>query len=653
MMLDQSEPPRCATVLARPEEELDRFLQQVRRIRQLGLTEKLFQSHPLSESLKALSTMAQQQDAMETVKEVIRQIIKYRFWISVGVAALFGLIAYSVGSGPVRDQFKKESEAITGAKKNVEQYSAPGIPTKEYQPIVAEKTGVLTGDVNAAWRALYNRQAPLLTWPEPVQERFRKWGREWPKDVDPGKVTLAQIDYIAAYKDYVDMVYKTFNPFDYETGEGIVVAAPKEALLRPAVFSDEKVPGLGKIWAAQERLWIQHTLLEVVKEVNKNAKNWDSAIIREIETMEVGSSIAQDQRSLAKNEELQEAKNILAPGETEETAETAAAPGGGGPMSGMMGAMGGRGGMMGGGAGATQDPQTIYYVKGENDQQFRKLPIMISVLIDQDRVQDFLVELENSPMSIQVMDFELQRPTARVTKPEKGATQFGGMMMGQMGMMGGTMGGSPMRMRGMSGYGGMSGMMMGGQGMMMGGMMGRMSGMGGGLTTARKGTDVRKVDRAKDRKTQEELASKSKGPSFFDPYFDIVQVTVYGQARFFQPPPQDESSQQQPSPGETSAAPDAAATASASPAAAGPDAKTAASPSSTPPATDSEAKASAPAEGEAAAKTDGTSDDAAKSTAPPTGEAAAKKDENADEAGKSAAPSAAPKSDTEKAAPKS
>ena len=54
--------------------------------------------------------MAQQQDAMETVKEVIRQIIKYRFWISVGVAALFGLIAYSVGSGPVRDQFKKESD---------------------------------------------------------------------------------------------------------------------------------------------------------------------------------------------------------------------------------------------------------------------------------------------------------------------------------------------------------------------------------------------------------------------------------------------------------------------------------------------------------------------------------------------------------------
>ena len=47
----------------------------------------------------------------------------------------------------------------------------------------------------------------------------------------------------------------------------------------------------------------------------------------------------------------------------------------------------------------------------------------------------FLVELENSPMSIEVKDFELQRPTSRVTKPEKGNR------VRQVGMMGGMMGG--------------------------------------------------------------------------------------------------------------------------------------------------------------------------------------------------------------------
>ena len=61
----------------------------------------------------------------------------------------------------------------------------------------------------------------------------------------------------------------------------------------------------------------------------------------------------------------------------------------------------------------------------------------MTVLIDQDHVQDFLVELENSPMSIQVKDFELSTPSSRVTKPEKGEGEgFGGMMGGgMMGMM--------------------------------------------------------------------------------------------------------------------------------------------------------------------------------------------------------------------------
>ena len=117
------------------------------------------------------------------------------------------------------------------------------------------------------------------------------------------------IDYIAAYTDYVDMVYKTFKPFDYETGEGIVVAAPKEGAASPVRFPTNKLPDLGKIWSAQERLWIQRTLLEVVAQVNKNAKDWDCAIIRQIEAIEVGNPIAQDQRSLAKGDQLEEAPN--------------------------------------------------------------------------------------------------------------------------------------------------------------------------------------------------------------------------------------------------------------------------------------------------------------------------------------------------------
>jgi hypothetical protein len=532
-----------------------------------------------------------QQDATEQVKQILREVIRYRFWIAVGFAAVFAAIAYYMGSGPVKAKAATETNAIKGALTEVQKYAANTVPTEQYKPIVEEKTEVATKDVNTAWKELYDRQAPLLTWPETVQERFRKWGRKWPEGEDPGKVQLAIVDYLYAYPAYVEMVYKTFHPFNYESGEGIVAAPPKEALLRPAVFQVEHPPDMGKVWASQERLWIQHTLLDVVDQVNKraNAKDWDSATIKQIDRLEVGNPLAQDQRSLAKSEALEQAPGIYAPGQEPQAEDTSGGGAGGGAgMAGMMGGMmdsmmvgrkgremmmGGMGGMgMGAATGAgSQYDESIYFITPPNEAskaQYKILPVLMTVLLDQDRVQDFLVELENSPMGIQVMDFELQRPTSRVTKPEKGTQLagfgmmeggYGGMMMQQRMMRMGEMGMG----RGMTGYGGMMGQMMSQmmqQRMMRGGEMGgygpMMGGMGYGPQAQRKGTDARNINREKKREEESKAVEATKGPSWFDPYYEIVEVTVYGRARFFNAPP--EEPKPEPSPGETAAQPEPA-----------------------------------------------------------------------------------------------
>ena len=88
---------------------------------------------------------------------------------------------------------------------------------------------------------------------------------------------------------------------------------------------------------------------------------------------------------------------------------------------------GGRGEMMGhDGAvaeAAARSDDGIYYVTPADDKgQYKILPVLITVLIDQDHVQDLLVELENSPMSIQVKDFELERPSPRSPSPRKASS---------------------------------------------------------------------------------------------------------------------------------------------------------------------------------------------------------------------------------------
>jgi hypothetical protein len=184
--------------------------------------------------------------------------------------------------------------------------------------------------------------------------------------------------------------------------------------------------------------------------------------------------------------------------------------------------------------GTQASADSVYYINGDTTQ-FKILPFQISVLIEQNRIQDLLVALENSPMAVQVREFEMSKPSTRVVKPVKGQNmnfnQYAGGAQFASGYRSGMSG---------SGYPGAGGGMPGsgypGAG---GGMSGSgYPGAGGGMPPQRSGIDKRGVDRAKQRKA-EELAVKSSGATqtIHDPYFNIVEVTIYGQARFYNPPP--------------------------------------------------------------------------------------------------------------------
>ena len=463
---------------------------------------------------------------MDKLKDFLKQAVKYRFWIASGLSVLLPLIGYLVASGSINDKTKKATETITSADKGVQTYLQPGLPNAQYPPLVNDKKAVLATDVEKAWDKLYARQAPLLKWPEIVEERFHTWGRKWPEDVDKGAVQAAIGDYVLAYDKSVEETFKKVKPWDPMEGTGIVVVPDKMVLLRPAVFDVAKPPDLGKVWASQERLWIQGTLLDAIAKINGAAKDWDGAIVKQISAMEVGSPIAQDQKSIAKGDTVEAAPSLTpdadaaAPAPAAETND---------PMSAMMSAMGGMG--RGGAATATED---VYYLKTESTA-YKILPVQMTVLVDQNRLQDFFIGLENSPMAIQVMEFELQKPLAPVVKPVKGEMNSmfgGGMYEGGSGMA--SMNSMMMMNRGMAGGRGDGVGDMGGSMMRSAGMMGMYGGTGT-APAAKTGVDVRSKNAKKDR--DEKADKRKKMNRAVDMYFDIVQVTVYGQARFYNPPP--------------------------------------------------------------------------------------------------------------------
>jgi hypothetical protein len=457
------------------------------------------------------------QQVADQLKLAVKWSVRNRFWIALGFSALLPMIGYLIGSAPIKEDTKKEVTKIKGADSGVKPYTQPGIANAQYKPLIDEKKEVLTQDVNKAWDKLYARQAPLLSWPPLVAEKFRTWGRKWPEGVDLSVVQRAITDYVGEYEKAVDDTYKKVNPWDPIAGTGIVEVPDKAILLQPAVFDVAQPPDLGKVWAAQEKLWIQGTLLDAIAKINGPAKTWDEAVVKRLDLMEVGTPAAQDQKSMVKGQTVKIAPEILAPGQVSASATTTT-PG----TPGVTGAASGSGSSaFGAAATAAQD---LYYIESPS-QAYSLLPIRLTALVDQNRLQEFFIGLENSPMAIQVMEFELLKPINPITKPVKleGTPGVGGMP----GMAGMGRAGSDEAMRrgpgGMMGSGGRSNM-----GMMIG---------GGGGGNAPKGKNVRDVVSARKKEREEkEKMLKALGRAI-DTYYDIVEVTVYGQARFYNPPP--------------------------------------------------------------------------------------------------------------------
>ena len=492
---------------------------------------------------------------MDQVKVFLRQCVRHRFWIAVGVSILLPLIGYFVGSGPIIQATTTAESAITSANTEVQKYASGKLPNNQYPPIVQEKTAVLTKDVDATWQTLFAQQEPLLRWPEVVESRFREWGRQWPENVDRNVVTTAIYDYTTAYPTFVTNVYKSFKPFDSIEGTGIVAAPDETTLIRPAPFDVNNLPELGKIWAEQERLWIVAALLDVVKKVNEDAgaKDWDGAVVKQVNLIEVGTATSQDQVSMAEGVALEPAPELLPEGQASAAEATPGAESGMDPM--MMGMMGNSGGNTNAGI--------VYYIKTDSTQ-YTSMPILMKVLVVQDRLQDFLIGLENSPISIQVLEPELAKPMTPVDKPVAGMNMnFGGYGMGGMMGMESAMSGMMMGMRGGGmggrggGMGGMPGMNMG-MGMGSGEMMGMgMYGGGGGGAVTKQGTSIRGVNKAEEREkalkaAKEQTVTKAKSN---DPYYNVIEVTVYGRARFYNaPPPPAPADSSAASPGEAPAA---------------------------------------------------------------------------------------------------
>ena len=76
---------------------------------------------------------------MDKIKDFLRLLIGYRFWIVVVISALLPALAYFLGSGEVKAKADQGTEAIKKSNTDVQQYASGVVANRQYKELVAEK----------------------------------------------------------------------------------------------------------------------------------------------------------------------------------------------------------------------------------------------------------------------------------------------------------------------------------------------------------------------------------------------------------------------------------------------------------------------------------------------------------------------------------
>ena len=79
---------------------------------------------------------------MDQLKEILRQAIKYRFWIAVGISALLPIIAYVARLGPDQEEGRGRDRRDHSRREGRQAVRLGDVPNGQYKPIVDEKTEV-------------------------------------------------------------------------------------------------------------------------------------------------------------------------------------------------------------------------------------------------------------------------------------------------------------------------------------------------------------------------------------------------------------------------------------------------------------------------------------------------------------------------------
>ena len=369
---------------------------------------------------------------MDKVRAMMPVLKKHHFWILTAIVVVAAAFGWWKGSGGLDDAHQSARTALEGRFASVRAVSQQiNHPNQTFIDAVNEQHGNLQKQVFGAWQTLYDDQQEILQWPE----RFKEVGQLEPDAEIP-------IDWRSFFRNYYTKVFQAL----FETVDPVRIAelpadAAEDAVpeeLGIVVWDQGQQDGIREQYAwqtppstkairfAQEDLWVYEALLTIVKKTNDEAgatANYNAAV-KQINDLQIGQSANRPTTRLT----------FVAGDDAAQATASAPTAAAEGPS-------------LGGSRGASSGPDDATLENGRyvDDQgnrlanaaagpfsEFKLMPVLIEVVIDQRKIPLLLAECANSPLPVEVRMVRIN--------PEEGGSGGGGGRRGGGGGLGRNLG---------------------------------------------------------------------------------------------------------------------------------------------------------------------------------------------------------------------
>jgi len=204
----------------------------------------------------------------------LKQVLKYQFWILLGLAVIFPLVGWFLASSGMAKNFEDRQKKLDGQIGQLKASSAD--PNGDWEGQLKKINEVQELESLKARVQLWESQQPLKVWPPKMST------------TDPEQFTAADKGYYRKnYLGFRKDVFEQLDPVveDEEDGrrKGKVAIALDNFPVSQAVGGVRTDnPSSQEIEEAQEDLWLANAIIQVIRSLNESSASQVDAVVPEI-----------------------------------------------------------------------------------------------------------------------------------------------------------------------------------------------------------------------------------------------------------------------------------------------------------------------------------------------------------------------------------